>query len=188
MVVIATTKSGRVAELICFYVRRCPRIGRTQLVKLIYLSDLFSRQFLGESLTDLDYIWWHHGPFDSRILAEISALADARTIREKSPNANGHHYAAAGEPSAWSLTEDETEVVNFIAEQYGRLSAHSLTRKVAKTAPMVDAKQRAGFGKRLRMHLADNTKRELFLGIKEGFKQIDRGEGIPFSQIRSRVS
>ena len=76
-------KHDRLSTLIHYFVKRVPRAGRTQLVKFLYLSDLFSRQFLGEPITDLDYIWHDHGPFDSKIYAKISDLVDSEAIKEQ---------------------------------------------------------------------------------------------------------
>lgn len=49
-------------DVILRIVQLKPRLGRTQLVKLVYLFDLAHVQLTGRPATDLPYQWRYYGP------------------------------------------------------------------------------------------------------------------------------
>jgi hypothetical protein len=175
-----------VRELLRFFIKRVPRANRTQLVKFLYLTDLASREFLGRPATALDYIWYNYGPFDSRILAQLSSLAEEKVIKEHRisyPKGDGYQYVTSGVAGAFRLDSDTAAIADFIARRFGQMSLNSLLRRVYRTPPMAEAKARDGKGKRLPMSMVDGSKRELFEGIKTGARQLREGRRIPFSRV-----
>ena len=38
-------------------------IGKTRLIKLAYLADVFHTRMKGERLTNAPWIFWHYGPY-----------------------------------------------------------------------------------------------------------------------------
>ena len=71
-----------VAELLHFFVLRLPKSSRTQLIGFLYLTDIESRKYLGEPITDLEYVWYDRGPFDSRILNRLAEAIESGILRE----------------------------------------------------------------------------------------------------------
>jgi Protein of unknown function (DUF4065) len=56
------------AKLILFFVLKTKgNITKTQLVKFLYLADLYSVKWLGKQITDLKWIRYHYGPYEEEI-------------------------------------------------------------------------------------------------------------------------
>ena len=49
-------------------------ITKTQLVKFLYLADLYSVKWTGKQLTDLDWYFYNHGPWHEDIDAALTHL------------------------------------------------------------------------------------------------------------------
>jgi hypothetical protein len=47
----------------CFYGRSNYGLGRTKLLKLAYLSEVYYKRLTGKRLTDADWIFWQYGPY-----------------------------------------------------------------------------------------------------------------------------
>lgn len=179
-----SAKQDPVGDLLHLFVKRVPNAGRTQLVKFLYLTDLASRQFLGRPMTDLEYIWYDHGPFDSRILNRLSHLEETGKIRATKVRFNsshGYRYVAKEAADTTWLTERQTAIINHVIEEYGKMTLSTLLRHVYDTPPMALAKKhgKKSMGKPLNMSTLKND-RELFEAIREGVDQLDRGERVPF--------
>src|SRR5436305_1629867 len=126
----------RVSALVHHFVKLVPRAGRTKIVKFLYLSDLYSRKFLGHPITDLEYIWHDYGPFDSGIYAKISELVDCRAIKEQKvqyPKSDGFEYLSLKTPTPLPLSEDEIAIVKYVAERFGSMALEPILRRVYKT-------------------------------------------------------
>lgn len=50
-------------------------ITKTQLVKFLYLADLYSVKWTGKQLTDLDWYFYNHGPWHEDIDAALTHLS-----------------------------------------------------------------------------------------------------------------
>jgi hypothetical protein len=120
----------RVAPLIQFFVSKVPGAGRTQLFKFLYLADLEARRHLGRPLTDLDYIWYDYGPFDSAIYAQLDSLmADGSLTEELVEYPNGwraRRYSAGEKATTPSLSKEEKAIGEFVAATYGRAALQTL--------------------------------------------------------------
>ena len=46
-----------------FYERSNYGLGRTKLLKLAYLAEVFYKRLTGKRLTDTDWIFWQYGPY-----------------------------------------------------------------------------------------------------------------------------
>lgn len=52
-------------QLILYFVCKTKgRITKTQLVKFLYLADLYSVKWTEHQLTELDWYYYNHGPWD----------------------------------------------------------------------------------------------------------------------------
>lgn len=66
--------------LVYFALKHSRKIQRTQLVKLVYLSDLLSYQSHGHTITGIEYISYDHGPWSQLF---YSALEGTPEITER---------------------------------------------------------------------------------------------------------
>src|SRR5690242_20145818 len=53
----------RAQQVIMHLVKRRPDLGRTQIVKLLYLVDLEAHRQLGKPITEVQWKFHHHGPY-----------------------------------------------------------------------------------------------------------------------------
>jgi hypothetical protein len=49
-------------------------ITKTQLVKFIYLADLYAVKWTGKQLTDLDWCYYHYGPWNEEIDTALARM------------------------------------------------------------------------------------------------------------------
>jgi hypothetical protein len=141
-------------------------LGITQLVKLAFLSDLFARQYLGTPLTDFDYIWHNHGPFDSKIYDVVDELEEAGLAQERTGFVWYNRWKREIRPQKHikdlGFTAAEQAILDFVAERYEGLPLAELLEEVYATDPMVAVQAQ---GKR-RVHLPmddlNNRLREQF--------------------------
>jgi hypothetical protein len=187
--------SQTTADLIHYFVKRVPGAGRTQVMKFLYLADLEARKYLGRPLSDLDYILWDYGPFDSQVLAQLDDLCARGFLSHETVDyasgKKGHRYGPTDKPLAAHFTEDERAVLDFVAAEYGSMTRQALVEEVVyQSAPMVDAKERgACLGERLRMEPVDGQEQMpgLELGqLLHSIEALDRGEGKSLREVLSR--
>jgi hypothetical protein len=182
---------NRVAQMIRFFVERIPGAGRTQIVKFLYLADVESRRYLGRPISNLDYIWYDHGPFDSEILYQLDELcADGFIATEKVCYPNGfagYRYRATKSPVQFDFAMEQMTILNYTAVTYGSTPLQTLLEDVVyKTRPMLDAKEREAEGGRLRMELVDNESRMPGMELERiagAIKDLDNGRGRPLREV-----
>jgi hypothetical protein len=62
-------------KLIQFFVLKTKgHITKTQLVKFLYLADLYATKWHGQQITDLQWIFYNHGPWQEDIEKALYAL------------------------------------------------------------------------------------------------------------------
>src|SRR6266480_3155690 len=82
---MAEIRMSREEELVAFFVQRCGgdgNLGRTRLMKLLYLADYEARRFLGRPLSGAKYVWHLFGPWDPRLPTWINRLKGAAVLEE----------------------------------------------------------------------------------------------------------
>lgn len=186
---------SQVGRVIRYFVDRLPNIGRTLVVKYLYLADLESRRYRGKPLTDLDYIWYDHGPFDSEIYAQLDILRQGNFIKQECvqyPNGKyGYQYAAGDNPLPDELAPDERAILDAVVEQYGAMSLQALLDDVVyQTKPMLDAKERNARDGQLRMELVDNEARIPGLELERmhaAVRHLDEGKGRPLDDFLANL-
>jgi hypothetical protein len=101
---------------------------KTKAVKLPYLVDLVAKQLLGHRVThDTTYQAWDYGVVAREVFSFISH-SDGDAVFAIEP----HNYSEGGlqirlrSEVSPDLSPDEQRVVDFVAEEYGRLDAASL--------------------------------------------------------------
>ena len=61
-------------------------ITKTQLVKFIYLADLYAVKWTGKPLTDLDWCYYRHGPWNESIDFALNKMDGQEVIQESQEN------------------------------------------------------------------------------------------------------
>mgnify|MGYP002777007511 CR=1 FL=1 len=132
-------------KLILYFVCKTKgRITKTQLVKFLYLADLYSVKWTGKQLTDLNWCYYNHGPWNRDIDATLDSM---RTLSfQKDGNAV---LITVNDESLFSIDFDFSEGLKLILENIRREWSGSGSEKfdelldyVYSTAPMVEAKSK----------------------------------------------
>ncbi|RAM51033.1 MAG: DUF4065 domain-containing protein [Hapalosiphonaceae cyanobacterium JJU2] len=117
-------------------------ITKTQLIKFLYLADLYSVKWTGKQLTDLDWRYYRFGPWNEGIDVALNQMNGKEIIQESQYNAT---YIR---PVNQAAQADDLEIplsVKFVLDNIRREWAGSdkvnqLLDYVYSTAPMVEAK------------------------------------------------
>jgi uncharacterized phage-associated protein len=129
------------ADLEAFLVARLRKVGRTKLVKLIYLVDERFFSHYGRTLTGLSYIYDNFGPN-----AEGNAIVKVGDqLRDHDLLSIQHVEFASGQSFTYQLSEgitsspelpqDEREVAEDILREYGHMSRDEITKAAKATRP-----------------------------------------------------
>ncbi len=147
------------AQVLKYFAERCPGgIPRTRLVKLVYLADLEARKLLGHPISDFEYIWHHHGPFDKVIFEAITELVNAELAERRyvqiDANMTEKRLQIVGGKGAFGFSLAEKEILSHVAERYMETPLKELLDDVVyQTPPMKSVSQK---GERLPMEDLDN--------------------------------
>lgn len=155
------------------------KIGRTLLMKMLYLADLQAHRFLGRSITGIPYRWYHNGPFDETLYKVVERLKDAQELVEDryqssyGPMASSFKYV--GVPPATCLGEAEDCILSSVLVDYcGTDLAKLLDDVIYKTKPMELAKAANAKNQPLNMSAVNFEGRDEFGGIE--LEEVLRGE------------
>lgn len=176
---MAEQQLSREEQLVAFIVNRCKgRVGRTRLMKLLYLADYESRRYLGRPISEIPYIWYNHGPFDSDIYSWLDRLKSVGIIEEHVVRAKGnktaHVYGATGSSPQLDFLPDEVEILSYVCRQYAEVEFRELLEDIVyDTEPMVKAKAEEARGEILDMTIVNNLKAREF--------------AIPYSEVLARI-
>ena len=118
-------------KLAAVLARLCERLGplyTTQAVKLPYLVDVVANHVLGRPIAGGTYETWEHGVVTREIFRFVKYESSAPVFRlEKHAfSESGKRIALAGGPLHTRLTPKELEVVDFVAQEYGRMPVEQL--------------------------------------------------------------
>ena len=106
-----------------------PYIGRTQLVKLIYLVDVLHCRRHGERVTDLPWRYYHYGPYAD----EVQVLVDRK-------NLEADYWTSGAFPRPFGPSVRRT--VDDVINRWGFLGLNELLDYVYfETEPMEDVKR-----------------------------------------------
>lgn len=185
-------KDLRTKDLVLYFIQKLDgNLGRTKLIKLCYLTDLFHRMTSGKAVTNFQYKLFENGPFDTKFYAAVRALEQEGHIEETFVSEfNGHRYSVkrAKGPKEFSLTRDESYVSERVAERFGKLRLDVLLDEVVyRTQPAKKAKEAGSLREPLDMDQCnDQLKNDLgldfdtYLAAKE---EQERGERIPLEDF-----
>jgi len=141
------------------------RVGRAQLLKLVYLADVEARRYLGRPLTSLRYTWQPGGPSDKALDRHLERLrAEGNIIDEPvawRASVSAPLYAFIGPLAATPFTRGEEAVLSYITRSYADSKLGALIDEMIEaTEPMRLARRAARPGARLAMSTENNKARE----------------------------
>lgn len=170
------TPQDRVARVVHFFVLQARKpLGRTQLVKLVYLADLEARRYLGHPVTDIAWRFHHHGPFDERVGVAVRSLRTAGVVRAETveyPTTLSKDYkpASLDEPDLSDLSPGQRRVLELVAARWANANLRAVLRAAYATKPM----QGVARGQTLNMQQVDGEAKDEGLGLS--LEDIARGE------------
>lgn len=148
----------RNAQLVKFFGQLYRGIPRTHLVKLIYMTDLLAREYLGEPVSSLNWYKYKHGPFDEAIEEAVAELVAAGLVEDKEDRwGRGLYKRVVDRYRAvpFDFTLGESAVLDYVATNYLNMSLKELLHDVVyPTAPF---RATARMGQRIPMEIVDNT-------------------------------
>ena len=138
-------------------------ITKTQLVKFLYLADLYSVKWTGKQLTELDWYYYLHGPWHEDIDAALDKMDGKEILQEP----QGDAVLIKLGPNAGNVEDLKLPVsLNLILENIRREWAGSgqdriqqLLDYVYSTAPMLEVKEVHKPEEKVRMKLQKERQR-----------------------------
>lgn len=128
---LALVETGRLdpkmAAVLARLIERLGPLYTTQAVKLPYLVDVIARHILGAALTRATYEAWGHGVVAKEVYAFVNYDEPGPLFTVTPHQRNGELLGLAGDsPAENELTECELDIVDFVAEEYGRIHVDQL--------------------------------------------------------------
>ncbi|MBW8874414.1 MAG: SocA family protein [Acidobacteria bacterium] len=108
--------------------RLCERLGslyKTQAVKLPYLVDVVAAEKLGRRITDATFEAWKQGVVAREAWVGVTYPREGCFKIEQPEYDEGWTVRLAGRPSV-RLSPEELAIVDFVADQYGAMTAQDL--------------------------------------------------------------
>jgi uncharacterized phage-associated protein len=182
-------------ELVSYFVDRLSgRVGRTMLMKLLYLADLESRRYLGKPISSMNYQLHHYGPFDQELYRALNTLRDAGEITEEPiefPAGVGYRYASLRQGRTHNFSRAEEAILGYVFKTYAEYDLQSVLDVVYSSKPMKRLEGVEG-DTRLPMECVDNEMQialggidlERALAAEENRKQ---GKSVPWQVLRSEL-
>ena len=163
---MAVMKTSREEELVAFFVKHCGgdgNLGRTRLMKLLYLADYEARRFLGRPISGAKYVWHFFGPYEPRLSTWINRLRDGGLLVEAAvtypSGKSGFLYTPGPKQALRSFKPVEVEILSYVCRQYSRVELRELLDYVVyQTEPMLRAQKRKAKERPLEMDIVNNTK------------------------------
>lgn len=191
--------STKNAQIIKFIIERLSgRLGRTHLLKLVYLSDYHFHKLFGMPISSFEYTWWKNGPFDSSFYDYINSLKAEDCIKEEEvyfPSCNGYVFHDLPNQIEYDdLSVQDLYILEYVIKIYGKADLQTLLDDVVyKTEPMEELTTRKAYGEKLPMEIVDNKDKEALYGglapedIIEGEKAIKEGKVCTLEEVFSAL-
>lgn len=121
-------------------------ITKTQLVKFLYLADLYSAKWTGKQLTDLDWYYYLRGPWHEDIDVALQRMEERCVVRTE-PSGDAQLIRVADDKLNTQVAIEELNfpqsleltLENIQREWAGPGKLNELLGYVYNTAPMIDA-------------------------------------------------
>lgn len=191
--------SSKNAQIIKFIIERLSgELGRTHLLKLVYLSDYHFHKLFGKPISTFKYVWHKKGPFDSTFYDHIKSLKEEGCIKEVAvefPSCSGYIFHDLPNQIEYDdLSVQDLYILEYVIRTYGKANLTTLLEDVVyKTEPMEELTTKDAYGERLPMEKVDNKDKEaLYEGLApediiEGEKAIKEGKVRTLEEVFSAL-
>lgn len=118
---------------------------RTKVAKLLYLADLRQAEFGQSAVTDIEWKWLDHGPYDYALLHTEQELASRGVIRSERTvyvTVTGTELKLVDDNYV-RPTPEELARIQSVVEEFGKLSATTIKDLSYQSAPMIEAQKHA---------------------------------------------
>ncbi len=138
--------NNKLSSLIYLIIKKASYLGKTKLVKLIYLMDYEHFKAFGNSITKIDYFYYHYGPYSDEISKYINELGKSKIILETRniSSFTGRVFCTyctlGGFEYDKYLGADEIDTANYILQKYGNEQLEILLDITYDTVPMKNVK------------------------------------------------
>ena len=122
-----TTSLPPKLEAVLLRLGRAAQLNVTQAVKLPYIVDVVANRVLGHPITEGSHETWENGVVTSQVWHYLTKADDPDVFRlEPVPWSEERKVVVAVDDKDAELTEDEQKVVDYVAHEYGGISAGAL--------------------------------------------------------------
>jgi len=178
---------SRNAQVLRYLLGVAPGVGRIKLVKYAYLADCEAYRYLGRAISNFRYRFDKHGPFDRAFFDAKDELVRAGVATESPIRIgpyNGYDYRPTAEAVEYGFTQEETEILQYVARTYLTETATRLCEDVVyQTPPMKTAK----VGERLKMETMRKEPDPLGFDLDRLLKSESSVEAGRFRPLREAV-
>lgn len=127
----------RFQEALVYLVHVLPGVGRTKLMKLLFLADVESYKTRGRSLTGETYLSYDHGPWTRGLYRALESAPeiDERMSVTRFGDAKYAYRSAAEEYVRTHLTQEDVRVLDHVVERWGNRQLRSILDHVYSSPP-----------------------------------------------------
>jgi hypothetical protein len=138
-------------------------ITKTQLVKFLYLADLYSVKWTGNQLTELDWYYYLHGPWQEEIDAALGKMNGKEILQEPQGEAVLIKLGPeAGNTEELKLPPSLQLILENIRREWAGSSPDRMKQLldyVYSTAPMLEVKEAHKPEEKVRLNLQKERER-----------------------------
>jgi len=138
----------KLCSIIYFLIKNSNNLGKTKLMKLIYLADYEFFKLYNKKISNLDYIRWDFGPFSPDIYDCLDCMADIGIIAMQKFKSfyKLRDYFSFRTKQEFNFNENlESNEIDFfkhILSKYDAMEIDDIKKITYKTEPMIEAKNK----------------------------------------------
>jgi len=130
---------AKLRDIIMYTISRFPYgVGRTRLMKVLFLVDAIAGKRLGKKITGLEWFRWHYGPFSPIVLDVLDKLVYEGFVEvDKGPEVRYKIIYELDEDKL-NIDKEEREIIDRVVEEYGFLPLGELLNIVYEKYKIYD--------------------------------------------------
>ncbi|GAH00620.1 unnamed protein product, partial [marine sediment metagenome] len=133
---------------IYYLVKKSKYLGKTKLIKLLYLADYEHYKYFDNEISDIEYIRWNFGPYSPEVCDCIDEMVAIKiiTIQRGISVLKSRDYYSFNIIGKYNYTDDlkteEIEFIKYILKKYDHLEIDELIKIAYATEPMTETSRR----------------------------------------------